>query len=325
MSATSESPETIRRVHDAAASGVVRVGRHGGRGCGVVVAEGVVVTNAHNLRDRTTEIGFADGRSVQARALGVDPDGDLAVLEVDTGHAPALAWSDREPALGEAVYSVARTGDGTRVTSGRVSGVDRSFRGPRGRRITGGIEHTAALAKGSSGSPLLDEDGNVLGITTLRLGDGFSIAVPGVAELRARIDDLRAGKAPQRRLLGIGVAPAHVTLRLRRAVGLPDRDGVLVRGVEPGSPAAAAGLQRGDLLTKVGDHEVTDADDVVTALDAQGDADTITLHVLRGTDELDLTATFTSADEMPTDAPPADAPVADAEPDADTPTDTTDA
>jgi S1-C subfamily serine protease len=318
MSATSESPETIRRVHDAAAPGVVRVGRHGGRGCGVVVAEGVVVTNAHNLRDRTTEIGFADGRAVQARALGVDLDGDLAVLEVDTGDTPALAWSDHQPALGEVVYSVARTADGTRVTAGRVSSVDRSFRGPRGRRITGGIEHTAPLAKGSSGSPVLDEDGKVVGITTLRLGDGFSIAVPGVDELRARIDDLRVGKAPHRRLLGIGVAPAHVTLRLRRAVGLPDRSGVLVRGVEKGSPAAGAGLQRGDLLTKIGDREVADADDVAAALDALGDAESVILHIVRGADELDVTASFAAPSvsdaEAPTDAAPQDAPPQDSAP-----------
>jgi S1-C subfamily serine protease len=292
MTTTNEARELSRRVHDAAAPGVVRIGRHGGRGCGVVVAEGVVVTNAHNLRDRTTEVGFADGRAVQGRALGVDVDGDLAVLEVDTGGATPLSWADDQPALGDVVFSVARTADGTRLTQGHVSAVDRSFRGPRGRRITGGVEHTAPLARGSSGSPLLDDQGRVLGITTLRLGDGFSIAVPAVAELRARIDELRAGRSPRRRLLGIGLAPAHVTRRLRRAVGLADRDGVLVRVVESGSPGERAGLRRGDLITAVGGTEVHDADDVAAALDALPDGASLTLHVVRGADELDLVATF---------------------------------
>ena len=302
MSTTNEVRELARRVHDAAASGVVRIGRHGGRGCGVVVAEGVVVTNAHNLRDRTTEVGFADGRAVQGRALGVDVDGDLAVLEVDTGDATPLAWADDQPELGDQVFSVARTADGTRLTRGHVSAVDRSFRGPRGRRITGGVEHTAPLARGSSGSPLLDGDGRVLGITTLRLGDGFSIAVPAVAELRTRIDELRAGRSPRRRLLGIGLAPAHVTQRLRRAVGLADRDGVLVRVVESGSPGERAGLRRGDLITAVGGTDVTDADDVAAALDALPDGASLTLHVVRGSDELDLVATF-DAPERDADAP----------------------
>jgi serine protease Do len=124
------------------------------------------------------------------------------------------------------------------------------------------------------------------------LGDGFSIAVPASAELQARIDELRAGRAPQRRLLGIGLAPAHVTRRLRRAVGLPDRDGVLVRVVEPGSPAEKAGLRRGDLLTAVGGVDVTDADDVAAAIDNLPDGASLTIHVVRGSDELDLVATF---------------------------------
>ncbi len=76
---STEDQQTItRRVADAVAPAVVRIGRHGGRGCGVVVADGLVATNAHNLRDRTTEVTFADGRVVQGRATGVAPDGEIA-------------------------------------------------------------------------------------------------------------------------------------------------------------------------------------------------------------------------------------------------------
>jgi S1-C subfamily serine protease len=292
MDGTGQLRDRVRRVVDAAAGGVVRVGRHGGRGCGFVIDRGVVVTNAHNLRDRTTEITFADGRAVQARALGMDVDGDLAVLEVDTGDATPLTWATEPVELGDPVFAVVRTPDGTRVTSGSVSGVDRSFRGPRGRRITGAVEHTAPLARGSSGSPVVDESGAVVGITTLRLGDGFFVALPASDELRARIHELRAGRAPRRRLLGVALAPAHITRRLRRAVGLPDRQGVLVRVVEPGSAAERAGLKAGDLITSVGDNdtEVTSADDVAAALDAVPDGGALRLHVVRGTDEIDLAA-----------------------------------
>jgi S1-C subfamily serine protease len=291
-----------------------------------------VLTNAHNLRDRTTQVTFADGRAAQGRAAGIDLDGDLTVLQVDTGEAPALTWAladgagvgagagaragtgaggegggdDGPLGWGATVFAVARTGDGVRVTSGTVSGVDRTFRGPRGRLVTGGVEHTAPLARGSSGSPIVDEAGRLLGVTTLRLGDGFAIARPADAELRRRVDGLAEGDEPRRAVLGIGVAPAHVAARMRQAVGLPERDGVLVRGVEPGSPADRAGLRRGDLLTSAGDSPITDADDLYAVLAAVPDDGTLALHVVRGADELDLTVTFGPADEpadTPTDAP----------------------
>jgi S1-C subfamily serine protease len=308
MTATDELRTTTRRVVDAAAPSVVRIGRHGGRGCGVVVGDGLVLTNAHNLRDRTTEVTFADGRSVQGRAAGVDLDGDLTVLAVDTAGVPALAWAEAAPAgesggssessddgplgWGATVFAVARTADGVRVTSGAVSGRDRAFRGPRGRLVAGGVEHTAPVARGSSGSPIVDGEGRLLGLTTLRLGDGFSIARPADADLRRRVDQLAAGQEPSRRLLGVGVAPAHVARRLRQAVGLPARDGVLVRGVEAGSPADRAGVQRGDLITAAGGREVADADDLFAALGAAGDDDTLVLHLVRGTDELDVSVSF---------------------------------
>lgn len=283
---------TIRRIADAVSPSVVRIGRHGGRGCGVVVADGLVVTNAHNLRDRTTQVTFPDGRAVQARATGVDPDGDLTVLAVDTGGSPALAWSDSEPDLGLPVYAVAALAGGRRVTAGAVSSVDRAFRGPRGRLVTGAIEHTAPLARGTSGSPVVDDAGRLVGITTLRLGDGFSIAQPAGPDLRDRIDALAAGREPARVLLGIGVAPAPVARRLRAAVGLPERDGALVRSVADGSPAQRAGIARGDLIVAIGDDDVTDPAGLEAALATRRPGDEVTVRLVRGSDELTVTVAF---------------------------------
>ncbi|HEX6422224.1 MAG TPA: trypsin-like peptidase domain-containing protein [Acidimicrobiales bacterium] len=299
MTTTDELQATVQRVAERAGPGVVRIGRHGGRGAGVVVADGLVLTNAHNLRDRTTQVTFADGRAVQGRATGIDPDDDLVVLAVDTGDAPALAWADGTAGLGATVFAVASLAAGPRVTVGTVSAVDRSFRGPRGRLVTGGIEHTAPLARGSSGGPIVDGAGRLVGVTTLRLGDGFAIAQPAGPELRQRVDKLATGDAPQRRLLGIGVAPGHVARRMRRAVGLPDRPGVLVRAVEPDSPAARAGLREGDLVTAAGGAGIADTDALTAAIDAVPDGGTLALHVVRGVDELDVVVRF--------DAEPADA------------------
>ncbi len=304
---TDDQQTITRRVADAVSPAVVRIGRHGGRGCGVVVADGLVATNAHNLRDRTTEVTFADGRAVQARATGVDADGDLTVLAVDTGGVAAPQWSDDQPGEGMTVYAVAAIPGGRRITTGTVSAVDRSFRGPRGRLVTGAIEHTAPLAKGTSGSPVVDDQGRLVGLTTLRLRDGFSLAQPTGADLRRRIDALAAGDEPRRRLLGVGVAPTSVAQRLRAAVGLPARAGALVRGVADDSPAARAGIATGDLITAVGDAEVSGPSDLETALAAPDLGNTVGVHLVRGTDELDLVVTFEADDAGPADEP-SDAP-----------------
>jgi S1-C subfamily serine protease len=292
MPTTDELQATVRRVAEHVVPSVVRIGRHGGRGCGVVVGEGLVLTNAHNLRDRTTLVTFADGRAVQSRATGVDADTDLVVLAVDTGDAPALPWSDTPAELGATVFAVASIPGSHRVTVGTVSATDRSFRGPRGRLVAGGIEHTAPLARGSSGGPIVDAEGRLLGVTTLRLGDGFSVAQPAGPTLRERVDALAAGREPRRRLLGIGAAPAHVARRMRQAVGLPDRPGVLVRAVESDSPAARAGLRQGDLITAAAGTEIADTDDLSAALDALPDGQTLSLHVVRGTDDLEVVVHF---------------------------------
>jgi serine protease Do len=295
MTTTEELQAAVRRVAERAGPSVVRIGRHGGRGCGVVVGAGQVLTNAHNLRDRTTLVTFADGRSVQSRATGVDVDNDLVVLAVDTAEAPALPWAEAPAELGATVYAVASIPDSHRVTVGTVSAVDRSFRGPRGRLITGGIEHTAPLARGSSGGPIVDGEGRLLGVTTVRLGDGFSVAQPAGPDLRERIDALAAGREPRRRLLGVGAAPAAVARRMRQAVGLPDVPGVLVRAVEQDSPAARAGLRQGDLITAAGGTDVTDVDGLSAVLDALPEGQTLALRLVRGTDEVDVVVRFDDA------------------------------
>ena len=310
---TDDQQTITRRVADAVAPAVVRIGRHGGRGCGVVVADGLVATNAHNLRDRTTEVTFADGRVLQGRATGVDADGDLTVLAVDTGDVAPPPWADEAPTEGLTVYAVAAIPDGRRITRGIVSSVDRSFRGPRGRLVTGAVEHTAPLAKGSSGSPVVDAEGRLVGLTTLRLRDGFSLAQPTTADLRRRIDALAHGDAPARRTLGVGLAPVHVAQRLRAAVGLPERAGALVRGVADDSPAARGGIATGDLIMALGDTPIGGPGDLEVALAAPDLGPTVTVHVVRGSDELDLVVTF-EAGEGPSDAPtdaPSDAPTDD--------------
>jgi serine protease Do len=129
----------------------------------------------------------------------------------------------------------------------------------------------------------VNAEGRLLGLNTNRLGEGFYLAIPADQALRGRVDALARGESTERVRLGIGVAPMHVARRMRRAVGLPDADGLLVRMVEDDSPASRAGLAQGDLIVLAGGKPVRGVDDLFEAL---GTADsTIQLIILRGTDE----------------------------------------
>jgi len=295
MSALDELQQAVTTVAERLDAATVAVGRDR-RGSGVVIAAGQVLTCAHNLRDRTTEVTFADGRQAQGEVLGIDADGDLAVLAVDTGDAVPAEWAPGADTAGpgQAVFGVARA-ERLRVTFGLVSGVGRTFRGPRGRRIAGGIEHTAPLARGSTGGPLADAAGRVLAINTLRLGDRFAVAQPADAALQGLVARLAAGESPSRRRLGVALAPAHVARRLRRSVGLPERDGLLVRGVEDGSPAQAAGIEAGDLLVAVAGTPLGSADDLFAAL--EGADVTLRLTVVRGNDEREVEVRFPTPEQ----------------------------
>lgn len=290
-----ELSELARGAVQAAGAATVAVGRDG-RGSGIVLAAGKVLTNAHNLRDRTTLVTFADGRSAQGEVAAADVDGDLVVLDLDTGDIAPLTWSDQAVAQGDWVAALAATGlRGTRVTVGMVSSTGRPFAGPRGRRVRGSIEHTAPLARGSSGGPLLDPSGRLVGINTHRVERGFYLALPADDDLRRRVDALAAGTEPRRRRLGVALAPPHVAVRLRASVGLPPREGLLVRGVEEGSPAAAAGVKQGDLLVGAAGRELRTADDLFDALDEVADGVGLELAVVRGVEELTVTVSFAAA------------------------------
>lgn len=290
----SDLSTTIRTVAADATPSVVRVhggGHRGGpRTVGVIIDTDRVLTNAHGVPgEGDVLVRFADGETATGTVTGRDHDGDLAVLEVPTGDRPALAWADAAPELGDVVVAVVPTRDGVRATHGTVSSTGRRFRGPGGRPIDDGVEHTAPLARGSSGSPILDGDGRLLGLNTHRT-EPFYLAIPVGERLRARADQLGRGEAPTRRQLGVAVAPPHVAAKLRGAVGLAPRSGVLVRGVEEDGPAAAAGIERGDLLVAAGDTALASPDDLFVVL-ADAPAE-LTLTVVRGDDEREVTVSF---------------------------------
>ena len=293
MSAIAEIQEAVAGAAAAVGPSVVGLGRGWGRGSGVVTAAGVVLTNAHVLRGDEVAVSFADGRTEHGRVAGADPDLDLASIAVDTGDAPPVAWDPERPGavgIGEPVFALANPGGrGLRATFGLISATGRSFRGPRGRRIGGSLEHSAPLPRGSSGGPLVDVEHRLLGLNSIRLEGGLILALPADAAMQRRASALAAGSAPARPRLGVALAPPRAARRMRAAVGLPERDGLLVRGVERESPADKAGIERGDLIVGVNGTALSSIDELFDALEA---AEEIRLEVLRGTDAREVSVSL---------------------------------
>ena len=293
MTAIDEVQAAVQAVAAAARKSVVRI--DGGRrsASGVVVRDGVVLTNAHNIHSDKVSLSFADGRTVDGHVSAVDAEGDLAVITADTTGATTVEWApDGAVVVGASVFAAASTSQDVRVTWGLVSSVSRAFRGPRGRRISGSVEHTAPMAPGSSGSALLDAQGRLVGLNTNRVDGGFYLAIPADASLRSRVDALARGQEPARPRLGIGLAPAWAARRMRRAVGLAERDGLLVREVEDGSPAEKAGVGVGDLIVAAAGHSTAGADDLFDALGNLNGATSIELTIVRGADERRVQVSF---------------------------------
>jgi len=289
MSVLDELQSAVATAADTVGPAVVGLGRGWGRGSGVITAAGTVLTNAHVLRGEEVAVTFADGRTEHGRVAGADPDLDLAAIAVETGDAPQVAWEpERVDAvgIGEPVFALANPGGrGLRTTFGLASATGRSFRGPRGRRIGGSIEHTAPLPRGSSGGPLVDGEGRLLGLNSIRVEGGLILALPADAAMRRRAEALAAGTGAERPRLGLALAPPRAAKRMRAAVGLPERDGLLVRGVVQDSPAGRAGLERGDLLVGIDHQPLTSVDELFDALETTA---SLTLSILRGTDERDV-------------------------------------
>src|SRR4051812_28194398 len=285
MAVLDEVTQTVREAAASVGPSVVGLGRGWGRGSGVVVGDGAVLTTAHNLRGEEGTVTFADGRTADGRVAGVDAQPNLAVVSVDTGDAPAVGWgSPDDLGIGSVVVALANPGGrGLRTTLGLVTSIGSRLRGPRGRRIRGTIEHTAPLPRGSSGGPPVDAHGRLLGPNPVRQGGGLILAPPADAALRDRADGLARGETPARPRLGVAIAPAHVGRRLRVAVGLPEREGLLVRWVEEGGPAARGGIEKGDLIVAAAGEPVARVDDLLPRVEAAAGGE-LALTPVRGTE-----------------------------------------
>jgi serine protease Do len=248
-----------------------------------VVASDRIIAMAHSLTGPRVELRTSGG-IVEGTVERCDRAVGISLITAPTGEVAPIKWAERPPQLGDVVFALGDPGTGLRITEGRVSAESLSLRGRTGHLLEG-VEHTAPLPRGSAGGPLVDTDGAVVGLNVLRTDPGFLFAV-GTAAVRQAVERLLAG-GPEPVRLGVAVAPPRVARKLRRAVGLPERDGLLVRGVEADSVAARAGVQRGDLIVGLGDTEIASVDTLFAALETTGPEPTA-LRLVRGADDLEV-------------------------------------
>lgn len=263
-------------------------------GSGVIVdgGRGLVLTNAHVVAGGDEiMVHLQDGREFPARILGAEPDFDLAVLEIrGASGLPSARLADAGDLMpGETVIAIGNPFGFTHtVTTGVISALGRSIRN-EGGMLTDLIQTDAAINPGNSGGPLLDLDGRLIGINTVldARGEGIGFAIPA-GKARRVLDDIMAGSraAP----LWLGLLGQDVDGRTAQALGL-EAAGVLVREVVPGTPAADAGIEPGDVLVRLNGMALRDGRDLVNALRNQTSGERVRVALRRAetTRTLDLT------------------------------------
>ena len=266
-----------------------------GLGSGVIISvDGYIVTNNHVIQGADeVMISLDDGRELIAKVVGRDPQTDIAVVKVDAKELPAVMFADSSRLeVGDRVLAIGNPfGIGETVTTGIVSAKGR--RAGLGLAYEDFVQTDAAINPGNSGGALVDVEGRLIGINTAILSrsggfQGVGLAVP--SNLVSQVVDglVRDGKVV-RGFLGVGAQ--DVTPTLAESLGLKDRRGALVADVQPGSPAAKAGLRNGDVITRVNGEPVEDANRLTFQVGAIPPGSTVELETIRDGESRTITAT----------------------------------
>ncbi len=272
----------------------------GGAGTGFVISpDGVIVTNNHVVEGANGEIQvtFTDGTSKSAKVVGRSTDNDLAVLKVDgTGLQSAKLGSSDKLQVGDEVVAIGNAlalEGGLSVTRGIISAKDRTVPEESGATLYGVLQTDAAINPGNSGGPLVNSDGEVVGINTA-IADpqeaqnvGFAI---GIDTAKSVIDDLRAGKAVQTAFLG--VVTQQVTPALAKEMHLKTQTGAVVRQVTAGSPAASAGIKKNDVIIALAGTGVASPDELGGQVRTLKPGDKVDVLIERGGDQQTVSVTI---------------------------------
>lgn len=286
---------------------VVRIDVQGqagnGSGSGVIYTEdGTVITNAHVVEGAAVvAVTLPDGTRHDAAVLGTDPRSDIAVLDIEASGLPVPAFASDTPAVGDHAIAIGSPFglDGS-VTAGIVSAVNRTVSSPRAPLVDV-LQTDAAINPGNSGGALVNGAGEVIGINTAILSggggnDGIGFAIP-IGTARAIADELIEFGEVRHAFLGI--TGADVAPDVAELYRLPVTAGAVVTGVGPGTPADAAGLRRGDIITAIDGTEVRSMQELAGRIQRFSPDDTVTLTVARGPETMELEVTLAEQPDAP--------------------------
>lgn len=283
----------VTKVADGVGPAVLRVetrgagGRPGGTGSGVTIApDGLVLTNCHVVEGaKEVRLMDAEGRVMEARSLGVDPDTDLALLRAGSARNLPHARLGESKLLkrGQLVVAIGNPlGFESTVTAGVISALGRSLRARNGRLIEDVIQTDAALNPGNSGGPLVSSRGDVIGINTavIRGAQGICFAVASNTAQFVLSELIQHGRV-RRGFIGVSGQTVKVARNHARLAGIDNISGAMVTALEGQGPAAQAGLMSLDVIVRADGVPVTGVDDLVRLLNSERIGRAIDIDVLR--------------------------------------------
>jgi S1-C subfamily serine protease len=296
----------VTQAVDTVAPAVVRIEheRGGGTGSGFLFTpDGLILTNSHVVNNSPRlQVTLADGERLTADVVGDDPHSDLAVIRVHSVARLRLPWlhlgDSSALKVGQLVIAMGNPfGFHATVTAGVISAPGRSLRSRTGRLMDDIVQTDASLNPGNSGGPLVDAGGDVVGVNTAIIAQAqglcFAIASNTVQWVASRL--IREGRI-RRSYLGLSGQTVPLLRRITRAHTLPQDSAVLVVSVEPGAPAAAAGLRDGDLIVAFDGETVEGVDTLHRLLTDERIGTSAKVTVLRGVEKVVLAV-------VPADAP----------------------
>ena len=298
VAAADQIPDIVDRVQPSIVAIQITAGASEGSGSGVVWDdEGVIVTNHHVVEgaDELTVV-LLSGERLPATFRASDPLTDLAVIEVERDGLQAAEFVDELPRVGELALAMGNPlGFENTVTSGIVSGLHRSIpSGGSTPALVDLIQTDAAISPGNSGGGLVNGSGQIMGINVAYIPPeqgavaiGFGIPGPTVRDVVEQL--LQDGTAEHAFL---GISPRPLNRQIAAQLGLSISEGVFVFEVTPGSAAADAGLQPGDVITEFDGNRLEAVEDLYTALRDKDPGDEVSMTVVRDEQERELTATL---------------------------------
>jgi S1-C subfamily serine protease len=283
----------VTSVADSIGPAVVRVevrnnqGRPGGVGSGVIIApDGLVLTNCHVVEGaKEVRLQDAEGRVMEARRLGEDPDTDLALLRAGSVRdlPSAMLGDSKKLKRGQLVVAIGNPlGFESTVTAGVISALGRSLRSRTGRLIEDVIQTDAALNPGNSGGPLVSSRGEVIGINTAVImgAQGICFAVASNTAQFVLSELIQHGRV-RRAYIGVSAQTAAVPRRHARAAEIENSSGATINALEANGPAALAGLMSLDTIVRADGQPVTGVDDLIRLLNGERIGRRIAIDVLR--------------------------------------------